>query len=310
MPREDVMEAIETGDLIVKVDDERVAGDPFKLDAPKRAAVEVRLPKLKAEQKEAMLAEGGEAGAQTRLRNGLDRLGELLRQVVRFYLGLTEFQITSDVRLEILTNLGFPGEVIGVFDDARTRTVAQQAIDVNPTITNPAHQIPAGLLTAITTELAIVNANLAPATGTAQVAHGELEAALGEWELAESRVRYSYCGASDELDRTQQLARINKQPRREAGEVPQLPGAPGLASFDAATLTLSVAALPEHANTLRAFRQPAGGEAQWAGSSPTTTVSVVDRLGPLTPGVSYQLWVVGHNGDGNGPASNHVSHTA
>ena len=64
---------------------------------------------------------------------------------------------------------------------------------------------------------------------------------------------------------------------------------------------------PDHATTLRAFRQPAGGTAELAGTSTTTTVSVV-AAGPLTPGVTYEFWIVGHNSQGDGPESNHVTH--
>ena len=31
---------------------------------------------------------------------------------------------------------------------------------------------------------------------------------------------------------------------------------------------------------------------------------------PFTPGVTYELWVVGHNFRGDGPERNHVPHTA
>ena len=61
--------------------------------------------------------------------------------------------------------------------------------------------------------------------------------------------------------------------------------------------------------TLRAFRKPAGGVAELAGTSTGTTVSVVS-VGPLTAGVTYELWVAGHNSQGDDPESNHVSHTA
>jgi len=72
---------------------------------------------------------------------------------------------------------------------------------------------------------------------------------------------------------------------------------------------LTVSALPDHATTLRAFRRPAGGTAELASTSGTTTVSLTD-LGPLTTGVTYEFWLVGHNSQGNGPQSNHVSHVA
>lgn len=60
---------------------------------------------------------------------------------------------------------------------------------------------------------------------------------------------------------------------------------------------------------MRAFRRPAGGTAELAGTSTATTVSVTD-LSPLTPGVTYDFWLTGHNSQGDGPESNHVSHLA
>ena len=85
------------------------------------------------------------------------------------------------------------------------------------------------------------------------------------------------------------------------------PDPAGTATFDAATSMLSVPALPAQAASLRAFRNPAGGTAELAGTSTTTTVSVL-AAGPLTPGVTYAFWLVGHNFRGDGPESNHVTH--
>lgn len=78
---------------------------------------------------------------------------------------------------------------------------------------------------------------------------------------------------------------------------------------NATAQTLSVSALPGHTTTLRADRQPAGGAPEVAGSSPTTTVSVVE-FSPLIPGVRYEFWLVGVNHKGEGPPSNHVMHSA
>jgi len=115
--------------------------------------------------------------------------------------------------------------------------------------------------------------------------------------------------ASDDEDQTPELAKIGKQPRRDRGEAePEpFPDPAGTATFDAATSTLSVPALPAHATSLRAFRKPAGGTAELAGTSTTTTVSVI-AAGPLTPGVTYEFWLAGHNFRGDGPESNHVTH--
>ena len=82
-----------------------------------------------------------------------------------------------------------------------------------------------------------------------------------------------------------------------------------LQQINAATSTPSVPALPAHATSLRAFRKRARGTAELAGTSTTTTVSVL-AAGPLTPGVTCEFWLVGHNFRGDGTESNHVTHAA
>ncbi len=65
----------------------------------------------------------------------------------------------------------------------------------------------------------------------------------------------------------------------------------------------------DRATTLRAFRRPAGGIAELVGTSATTSVSLTE-LGPLTTGVTYEFWLVGHNSQGDGPQSNHLARVA
>ena len=144
----------------------------------------------------------------------------------------------------------------------------------------------------ITAQLAIVNANQTLATGgSAQAATDARDAALVLLQLINARVRFFYCQASDDTDRSAELVSIGRQPRRDAGTATTqpLPDAPDEVTFDEMTLTLSVAEL--------------------AGTSSTTTVGLTD-LGPLTPGVSYEFWLVGHNSRGDGPESEHVTHVA
>ena len=66
-------------------------------------------------------------------------------------------------------------------------------------------------------------------------------------------------------------------------------------------------ALPAHAILFRAFRKLAAETAELAGASTTIVVSRI-ATGPLTPGVTYEFWIVGHNFRGDGPDSNHVMH--
>ena len=130
-------------------------------------------------------------------------------------------------------------------------------------------------------------------------------------QTANSRVRLHYCAASDDGESTPELAKINMQPKRAPGEAqpPPQPDAPGTATFNAVTRELTIPAMPDHASFLRAYRQVTGGSAVVAGVSNTPTVSVVG-ISPVTPGASYQAWVVGVNSRGEGPASNKVSFTA
>jgi hypothetical protein len=65
--------------------------------------------------------------------------------------------------------------------------------------------------------------------------------------------------------------------------------------------------LRAYATSLRAFPgELAGGTAELAGTSTTTTVSVL-AAGPLTPGVTYEFWLVGHNFRGDGTECNHLT---
>ena len=226
--------------------------------------------------------------------------------------GLGSFAITDGERIGFFISYGWESGLGGDFNDARIESLANQTITVTPTIADATHRYPAALLTLITAQLAIVNTNQPLATGgSAQGATAARDAALVLRQVVNARVRFFYCSASDETDQSAELVSIGRQPRRDAGAAAAqpLPAAPGPATFDAVALSLTVSALPDHATTLRAFRRPAGGTAELASTSGTTTVSLTD-LGPLTTGVTYEFWLVGHNSQGNGPQSNHVSHVA
>lgn len=314
MPNQTSLEQIELAELTQTVDDGRAAGDPFKLPAASRTLLDTRLADLKAKDVATLTSEGGRATASANLRAALDQLQTLLRDGYNFVQGLGSFAISDADRIGLFTSYGWESGLVGDFSDARIESLANQAVTVTPTIADAAHRYPAALLTLITAQLAIVNTNQPLATGgSAQAATDARDAALALLQLINSRVRFFYCWASDDLDQTPELVKIGRQPRRDAGAaaaqpLPAAPG-PGPATFDAAALSLSVSALPDHATTLRAFRRPAGGTAELAGTSATTTVSLIE-LGPLTSGVTYEFWLVGHNSQGDGPQSNHVSHVA
>ena len=312
MPNQQSLEQVELAELTQTVDDGRVAADPFKLSAALRTLLDTRLADLKAKDVATLTSEGDRATASANLRAALDQLQRLLRDGYNFVQGLGSFAITDAARIGLFTSYGWESGLVGEFSDARIESLANQAITVTPTIADPTHRYPAALLTLMTAQLAIVNTNQPIATGgSAQGATDARNIALALLILVNARVRFVICSASDDTDQSAELVKYGRQPRRDSGAAAgqPLPAAPGPATFNVAALSLTVSALPDHATTLRAFRRPAGGTAELAGTSATTTVSLTD-LGPLTTGVTYEFWLVGHNSQGDGPESNHVSHLA
>jgi len=312
MPNQQSLEQVELAELTQTVDDGRVTGEPFKLAAALRTLLDTRLTDLQAKDTATLTSAGSRAAASANVRGALDQLQKLLRDGYNFIQGLGSFAVTDGERIGLFISYGWESGLVGDFNDARIESLANQAITVTPTIADATHRYPAALLTLITAQLAIVNTNQPRATGgSAQGATAARDAALLLLQVVNARVRFFYCSASDETDQSAELVSIGRQPRRDAGAAAAqpLPAAPGPATFDAVAQSLTVSALPDHATTLRAFRRPAGGIAELTGTSATTTVSLTE-LGPLTTGVTYEFWLVGHNSQGVGPQSNHVSHVA
>ena len=311
MPNEASLAEIETAELILAVDDGRAPTETFKLPAYLRALVVARLADLRTKDAATLITEGGRAGAQINVRTALDTLNTLLHDGYNFIKGLPSYTITAADRITVFTSYGWVSGELGEFSDTRVESLARQAADATPGIANAAHRYPSALLDLIAAQLVTVNLHQTAATGgTAQSATGARDLAKDLLQTVNDRVRFHYCASSDEEDQTPELAKIGKQARRDRGQASgPVPGAPGAATFDATTKTLSVPAMPAGATTLRAYRKAAGAVAELAGTSTGTTVSVVGS-GPLTVGVTYELWVAGHNSDGDGPESNHVSHTA
>lgn len=312
MPNQTSLEQIELAELTQAVDDGRVAADPFKLIAGTRTLLDTRLADLKTKDAATLTSGAGRATASANVRGALDQLRTLLRDGFNFVQGLGSFAISDADRLGVFTAYGWESGLVGDFTDARIESLANQAITATPGIADPAHRYPAALLTLITTQLGILNANQPLATGgAAQAATDARDDALELLLLMNARVRFFYCNASDDLDQTPELVKIGRQPRRASGDAQSqpLPSATGTATFDATALTLTIPAPPDHATSIRAYRKPAGGVAELAGTSTTNVVSVI-AAGPLTPGVTYEFWLVGRNSQGEGPESNHITHVA
>ncbi len=94
-------------------------------------------------------------------------------------------------------------------------------------------------------------------------------------------------------------------------ESPALPAQPTLPAWVPGTRTLSIAALPDRATRLEAWRIGPGGAPELLAVGETGATSVViPAMYIFTPGSLYQLYVKGRNGRGAGEASPSVSWTA
>lgn len=303
---------IETGELVNQVDDARVAGDPFKLPAALRSLEAARLAEAKAKYSATLLGGGDEVAASEQVAEALDKLRAGLRNGYNFIKGVPEEDISNAARMGAFEAYGWEQGLIGDLSaPSRVQALAEQAVAASSAVI-AAGRYPANIRTRIANWLAVLESNLVAAGG------GPLQAVIQARDTAtellrvsNSRVRFLYCQASDDLDQTPELAKIGMQPRRDRGDAqPQpLPGAVGTAVWNAAAHTLSIPALPEHATSLRGWRQAVGGEPEIGGVSTGTTVSVVS-ISPLTPGATYDVWVTGHNSRGDGPESNKTRFTA
>ena len=55
---------------------------------------------------------------------------------------------------------------------------------------------------------------------------------------------------------------------------------------------------------------PTANQTSLMAATPTTPATQPVRQTPLKSGVTYEFWLVGHNSQGDGPESNHVTHVA
>ena len=193
MPNEAVLQQIEIAELIRSVDHDRAATDPFKLVAATRTELDTRLADLKAKDAATPMTEGDRAGASAKVRAALDALANHLRNGFNFVRGIGSYAISAADRLSVFTAYGWEQGEIGPSapgSDARIEALANQAITATPLISDPAWRYPAALLTLITNQLAIVNANQPLATGgTAQAATAARDLALGKLQTMNDRIQ-------------------------------------------------------------------------------------------------------------------------
>lgn len=224
----------EIAELTQSVDDSRDPGDAFLLSSETRMMLNTRLANAIATNAATSMVEGDRATASANARTALDNLDRLLHDGYNHIKAIPSVSISDADRLGLFTSYGWSQSLLGEFTDDRIETLANQAINTTPTISDPAWRYPDAVMTAITTELAALNANQPLATtGSRQQAIDNRDAAVNLLRLINSRVRFVYCAASDLLDTTPELARIGRQPRRASGGAGEGGnGGPALATAD------------------------------------------------------------------------------
>lgn len=220
MPDQDTQELIDAATMILTVDGQRNADDPFKLTQNLHDLVENRLANLQGATAGVSLEEGDRGLASGDLRTALNALETLLRDGYSFIVAIPSFQLTPAERRQVFVTYGWTQGELGEFTDRRIVTLADLAINNTPRIENTAYRYPTVILERIEAQREQVRL-LAPDATT-----GEREGAVDErdddrtlLQKAVSRVRHFYCQASDEVDQTPELSKIGFQPRRAKGTV-------------------------------------------------------------------------------------------
>ena len=295
------------------VDAGRVPTDPFKLTAFLAALVLARITDAKAKNSAVVMSDGVVAGADVRRTDALFRLTNLLRNGYAYLLSIPEEDLPYAEQQKALKSYGWEDGNLGDLSQAsRVESLARQVAVVAADTSIPdLAKYPASLASRISNWLGILESTGTLANGGTH--QGLVEQRNNSRDLllaATSRVRHFYCSASDDVEYTPELARINMQPKRTPGQAQAAPkpDAPGTATFNATTHELSIDALPAHATFLRAYRQVLGGQPELAGVSTSTAVSIVS-YSPLVTGAQYTVWLVGANSHGEGPESNKIAVT-
>jgi hypothetical protein len=276
--------------------------------------VTTRLGDTKTKNAAATMTEGATIGASGLRQQSLERLSALLHNGYNGIGAVPSEDITDAERDQVYASYLWEQGLIGdMSSPLRIEALANAAASASADPAVPAAgKYAPSLVTRIANWVATFDAaSLLANGGTRQTMIASRNHSRDLLQAVNSRVRLSYCSASDDGEGTLELAKINMQPKRAAGDAQPAPypDAAGTATFDAATRELTIAAVPDHASFIRSYRQPAGGPAVVAGVSSTETVSVVG-ITPVTPGVTYQAWVVGVNSRGEGPASNKITFIA
>jgi hypothetical protein len=310
----ELIEAILHADTILSADTTQPPYSEYKFATALRTAVAQALADARSAYSAFQLAAGDQAGASARMTQARVRLGDLCRNAHSTIEAVpADTDAEEQEKIDALVSIGFTGGRLGNLGDRAHLLDVVDAILANNASLPAAYRVPAAITTRLTNWRAVNAANEVIARGGArEPLTAAKDAARTVLEKRISRVRLYISSCNDLGEYNPELARYDFQPKRDPGAAqPQpKPGAiSGTPTWNAGARTLTVAALPEHARRLKAWRKIAGGEWEPCGLSDTTTVDAAETS-PFIPGGVYEPAVSGFNSAGDGPRSVSVSWTA
>jgi hypothetical protein len=229
MPNAESLAAISQGRLVQNVDDQRVAGDNFKLPAFLRPDFNAGLTALDTADSDTVLTESDRTGGSAAVRTAIDTAKNLLRNAHAGIKAIAATEISAGQRLTVFAAYGWSGGKLGNLGDARVVGLARLGVQNHPEVP-AAWRYDAAIVTGLTAQLAIFDANVDNASvGKREAATRKRDQALEAFRVLLARVRFYYCCVSADSDQTPELAKIGFQPRRDPGTVakPVTPPPPG-----------------------------------------------------------------------------------
>lgn len=228
MPTEQSIDLARRLTLALAIDAKRAADDPLKLPAALLKDVQDDLQDLEDADAQTGPAEGERTEASGALRKAYDEIERQLRGGYRFIGAIDEDMITDEEQAGVFEAYLWKGGQVGRFDDARCVALAKQAIKVQTeNLVKAPWRYPAVRLDRIKAQLAVIESLQDPASvGTRQTVNNRRNAAVDLATTTLLRVRFWYCCATRDADRTPELARIEYQPRREYGTASEAKKAP------------------------------------------------------------------------------------
>ncbi len=206
--------------MILTVDDSRSVDDDFKLSPRLRALVEDRRATLEQAESNLRLISGSRVNAAAQLRESKKMLAGLLKDGYNHLRAIPSFEIDTEARLGAFVTYGWEGGKMGkLADESYLLTLARQGLAVTGDVQPERARYPQTLLLRLQAELqTYTDASAIAQLGTRQQATRLRDKAMEALEKALMRVRHFYCQASDETDKSAELARIGYQPRRSSGQ--------------------------------------------------------------------------------------------